>query len=522
MMKLRKWVILVLFTVQACVMPVYADAPTAVKIFIDGVEKQFSPPAMLIEDRTMVPLRGIFEDLGATVSWDGETQTASVQKGNLSVSLGLGRNTAEINGVRQTLDVAPVLIEDRTLVPLRVISEALSCEVIWDGGAHAVHINTISTPEPRDPLSDKSVVSRGNSAAIAKAMRKAQNGEDVVIGFLGGSITEGAGAKAGNRKYTYLVEQWWKKRFPAANIKAYNAGMGSTGSLLGVHRVDENILQYNPDFVIVEFAVNDEATSTMQVYYEQLVRKILQSENQPGLMLLFMSKNDGSNAQKQQAEIGAHYELPMISVRDALWPEIQSGKYKWSDYYADTVHPNDQGHAISAKFVTDELERIYAELDQQKEIPPLKPVLFPPERYIGATALSSDKLTPVTETGWRVDTDQGFAVSWRNLMHPGWEITEKNKPVVFEVEGNTIGIVYKKTNVATAGRASIKVDDGEPIVVDGFFAGGWGSYPQAMILADDLPDGKHRVEVTLLEEHNQNSTGELFGVNAILTSNTAD
>lgn len=92
--------------------------------------------AQIINDRTMVPLRKIFELLGATVDWDDATQTAFATKDDISIKLQIDNPIAEVteNGITRkvTLDSKPVLINWRTLVPLRFISESLGKQVAWD------------------------------------------------------------------------------------------------------------------------------------------------------------------------------------------------------------------------------------------------------------------------------------------------------------------------------------------------------------------------------------------------------
>lgn len=92
--------------------------------------------AQIVNSRTMVPLRKIFELLGATVEWDNDTRTASAQKDAISIKLQIDNPIAEVsnNGeIRKIeLDSKPILINDRTMVPLRFISESLGKQVAWD------------------------------------------------------------------------------------------------------------------------------------------------------------------------------------------------------------------------------------------------------------------------------------------------------------------------------------------------------------------------------------------------------
>ena len=97
----------------------------------------------------------------------------------------------------------------------------------------------------------------GDLSRIAAAMRKAEAGEAVTIGVIGGSITQGSSATGQDGCYAALLEKWWEDTFPEAEITFINAGVGGTGSYLGVHRVEEDLLSCEPDFGVGEFSVND-------------------------------------------------------------------------------------------------------------------------------------------------------------------------------------------------------------------------------------------------------------------------
>lgn len=103
-----------------------------VTVKIDGETVEFDQAPIVVNDRTMVPLRAIFEKLGAVVTWENETNTAIAFKEDITVSVQINNNRMFKNSEIIELDVAPMLVSDRTLVPVRAISEAFECSVDWD------------------------------------------------------------------------------------------------------------------------------------------------------------------------------------------------------------------------------------------------------------------------------------------------------------------------------------------------------------------------------------------------------
>lgn len=112
------------------------------KIQIDGEYKTFDVSPVIISDRVMVPMRGIFETLGAKIGWEGTTKMVLATKGEHYVSVQIGNADAFLNGEKITLDVAPQIVNSRTLVPIRFVSESLGCKVDWDDASKTVIIST--------------------------------------------------------------------------------------------------------------------------------------------------------------------------------------------------------------------------------------------------------------------------------------------------------------------------------------------------------------------------------------------
>ena len=112
----------------------------AVSVSVDGDALTFDQAPLIIEGRTFVPLRAIFEKLGAKVEWDGETRTITSKKGDTSVSMTIDKNIMTVNNDEKELDTAPKIVNGRTLVPVRAVAEAFSCSVDRNGETNTVII----------------------------------------------------------------------------------------------------------------------------------------------------------------------------------------------------------------------------------------------------------------------------------------------------------------------------------------------------------------------------------------------
>ena len=128
----------------------YADASDKITVFIDNKKVSF-PDAqpMIVSDRVLVPARFISENLGASVQWNPEENKVIIHhldemKNNLDIEMTIGNSEVNILDYRlrytKTLDVPPMIINDRTMVPLRFISEAFNCKVSWDSAQNYVVI----------------------------------------------------------------------------------------------------------------------------------------------------------------------------------------------------------------------------------------------------------------------------------------------------------------------------------------------------------------------------------------------
>lgn len=204
----------------------------------------------------------------------------------------------------------------------------------------------------------QSLVSTGDCTRLKRAIHKAENGGDVTLAYIGGSITQGAGAAPIHTEcYAYKSYCLFKQRFGGEeNVHFIKAGVGGTPSELGMIRFDRDVLRdgtAEPDIIVIEFAVNDEGDETKGDCYESLVRKAVNLPNEPAVILLFSVFANDENLQERMIPIGRHYNLPMVSIKNAVTPQFylneDNGRVLTKNqFFYDIYHPTNVGHTIMA------------------------------------------------------------------------------------------------------------------------------------------------------------------------------
>jgi spore coat protein H len=126
------------------------STPGGISVTIDGKKLSFSGQQPLMRGgRVLVPMRGIFEALGAQVQWTPKTKLIVATKGNETVELRIGQKTASKNGSEVEIDTPPIVLKRSTMVPLRFVAETLRADVGWDEASQTVVITTGGDGRPR-------------------------------------------------------------------------------------------------------------------------------------------------------------------------------------------------------------------------------------------------------------------------------------------------------------------------------------------------------------------------------------
>lgn len=150
-----------------------------------------------------------------------------------------------------------------------------NCILAGDGSAGTFDV----TPERLQ----RAVVSYGNNQRLNRFLEKAEQGGNLTVGVLGGSITQGAVCPDSAKCYHGVLLQYLRANFPKSRFTLVNAGIGATGSNYGAFWAQRDLLSKKPDLVVLEYAVNDQDGLQSALTYEGIVRQVLTTPESPRL-----------------------------------------------------------------------------------------------------------------------------------------------------------------------------------------------------------------------------------------------
>lgn len=349
---------------------------------------------------------------------------------------------------------------------------------------------------------EQGLINHGNWGPIKRAMLKAESGADIVTAFLGGSITMGSVSSTPETCYAALVHKWWVEKFPNVNIEYINAGIGGTTSQFGVARVREDVLKHRPDFVLCEFAVNDENTPFFMETYESLIRVILKDDNSPGLMLMNNIMYDsGKSAAGQHLKVAAYYGIPMVSMEPTIYRQIKEGQINALDITPDNLHPNDEGHKLVASVIIDLLEKIYDSLLSEEEY--IVPMPITKDAYEDSVCIKSYNMNApeynVICEGFI--PDMRLRADYSDSFSEGFIGKNIGDSISFSAKCTGLAIQYTKTVNKPAPIAKAVIDDDEEhaVVLDANFDETWGDCLYIETIAAHLQNTVHKVKITITD-----------------------
>ncbi len=364
----------------------------------------------------------------------------------------------------------------------------------------------------------QSLIQTGNTARLLRAIRKAREGNDVTVAYIGGSITQGAGAVPINSEcYAWQSFCRFRDAFAAAPEKMHyvKAGIGGTSSELGVVRYDEQVTAGGavaPDLVVVEFAVNDAGDETEGHCYEGLVRKIWNGPGNPAVVLLFSVFADDYTLQDRFIPYGKLAELPMVSLKNALTRQFgltpETGRLvSRSQYFYDSYHPSNTGHRIMADCLMHLFETVAADDTSTEEITELpvhwsadfeKVQFFDRRNYLQVVQNASFGSFTGTDTDIQA-VQRNFDRDLTPMFPDNWIYTGAGKettvpdPFEFDITCRLLMIVQKDSGSGDAGTADVFVD-GTRVRVLNPREIGW-THSNALILLRQEEPAVHHVRI---------------------------
>lgn len=347
---------------------------------------------------------------------------------------------------------------------------------------------------------------------LKNLMKRAANGESLVIGFLGGSITQGSLSSTPKNCYAYLVYEWWKKSFQNAAFSFVNGGIGGTTSHYGGARAWKDVLCYRPDIVTVDFSVNDDANEFFEETYEGTLRRLLAAPSAPAVVVLNNVFYDtGKNAQDYHNRIADHYGIPHVSIKDTVYPDVESGKIVRADITPDNLHPNDKGHRLVADEICKLLDSIKAEVEEEtiageniegKSTKTEASVLLPAP--LTENAYEHSRLIQIQDNEAILD---GFLVDpiekkgMLDIFKNGWTAAHTNDKISFEIECSCLAVQYRKSVQQPVPKAKAVIDGDEEhaVILDGNFTEDWGDCLYLEPLLHHAEKKVHRIEITVTD-----------------------
>jgi len=339
-------------------------------------------------------------------------------------------------------------------------------------------------------------------------------GQPIRVGFLGGSITQGAGTPKHGDCYYWLTRLRlvsYAKEHGSA-LETALAAVGGTGTEYGVFRVGSQLLDKDIDLLVVEFAVNDLNNPAALDGMEGIVRQALSRNSHLAVVIFdtatlaalqnYYDKGTKPPSVAAFHEIAEHYHLLEIEAGPAVQAAFQAGTYTPETFFSDKVHPTKEGHAFYADFLSAALIQA---LNAAPATPPATAALPPP---LGSGILTGAKLLPITPL---TKSDDWAAVPPNYYTYFGsWKTTTPGASLTFTAKGRRILLLCGKVS-------GLRVS-GENLEERVLHAPGRpGGIPTLQLIYDGPQEISIQITVTLEPDPQGSPEAELAGLATVTT-----
>lgn len=205
MKKIKAFILTLIFVLTSVLCGCETANAQEITVRLNGEQLVFDVAPEITDGCTMVPLRKIFEEIGALVKWDAANQTVNARKGAKTVSMTIGEKAVTVtkNGASETvsLDAAPALVSGRTLIPLRAAAESFGLDVSWDNETNTAELNTVSDDDGswKENKVTVNLSSPDESLKSDDGIKITEGGDYTLEGTLHGSVTVSADEKVNLR-----------------------------------------------------------------------------------------------------------------------------------------------------------------------------------------------------------------------------------------------------------------------------------------------------------------------------------
>ena len=325
-----------------------------------------------------------------------------------------------------------------------------------------------------------SIYSMGNTSRLVKKLEAAENGEKLTMAYLGGSITEMG-------KYTTPFSAYVKQTFAKGGFTEVNAGLSGTSSVVGLVRSEPNVVSKNPDIVFVEFSVNDHEDIMYKKCFESVIKRFLDLPNEPAVIILIHRARSGFSSQAQMVPVGENFNIPIISMDNALTKAFNSGLLTLNDYFTDDYHPHDKG----GKLVSDCLSYFFRQAMKTENRSDSYTV--PTKSVYGTEYENCAYINPKNMSGFNAGSwTAGGGYNGGQILPYSYTLNG-GSPMTFKAEGKGLIIVFKANS---SGMGSINVTvNGKTTKVNGNKQYCWGG-PDAELGYYQDASGELNVSIT--------------------------
>ncbi len=303
-----------------------------------------------------------------------------------------------------------------------------------------------------------SIKHMGNTYRLTQKLTAAENGSPLTVAYLGGSITEG-------RNYTTPFSDYLKNTFAKGSFREINAGLSGTSSVVGLVRSEKQIVEQKPDIIFIEFSVNDHEDILYKKCFESCIKKFLDMPNAPAVCVLINRAKGGFSSQSQMYPIGRNFDIPVISMDDALTKAFNSGFLRTDDYYTDEYHPHKNGGQLIADCLGYYVRQAMRSENRSASYTQPSSYVYGAE-YASCVNVDPKNLNNFNAGSWT--SGSGYGNSGLNYSYT----LNGGSPMTFRTQGKGLIIVFKANS---SGMGSINVTvNGKTTKINGNKLYTWG------------------------------------------------